>query len=87
MDEVREPLLMLSVAVAVAVYKALLFVQGSEAQNRADCVATRKRNVELHIVVKQQAGRIKELEEIYLTDQADKEHEASSIWDNDDHPW
>ncbi len=87
MDEAREPLLMLAVAVSIAVYKAILYVQEGEARARADCIATRKKNEELLVVTKQQARRIRELEDCLTAPEPEKPPPPRSLWDNDDHPW
>lgn len=87
MDEAREPLLMIAVAVAVAVYKALLHVQANEARVRAESVAVKSENERLRAVAKRQAERIGELEEIITGKGYELKEAVKSIWDNDDHPW
>ncbi len=87
MDETREPLLMLSVAIAVAVYKAIRYIQAGEAQAMVDCAALKAKNRELLGELKRMASELKRLREIYQDDDPDVPAVIRTSWDDLDPPF
>ncbi len=87
MDEAREPLLMLAVAVAVAVYKALLYVQGNEAQVRADYAKLKAENKTLTDKIVGLEWEIDRLRGGRKPTQPERPTSPKARWSDDNPPW
>jgi len=87
MDETREPLLMLSIAFAVAVYKALRYVQAGEAVTFDRCKDLEAKNGRLIEEVRRLRAEVDDLHEAWTDDPADREPSPAAGWDPGEPPW